>query len=564
MQTAVEKVYDSSMVDKKWYKEWKSSELFDVGSGSGKPVFSVILPPLDAVGGIHMGHALAYTVADIVIRRKKMQGYDCLGLQWGGDADIAEQVSRLGLCMDFGCVTGKQEISQQCFSNTAALAKRAMQVVENGEITFIPEKWKKEFSQWMSNFRDLRISHVADGIPNSKDYTEYYPADLMVAGFGNVFLGVAGMIMLGECFGKGIPFREVLIHGPVRDETGTRLNGGNSNVVDPLEIAEQYGTDALRFTLAVQAVPGMDITLTADRVKGDRAFANKIWNASRYVFMNLKGDEDFNIDFLKASEADRWILNGLSRVIEKVNRLMDEYRVYKAADLLYHFFWHEYCDWYLEFSRIDNDNRETRKTLKYTLFRLLQLLHPFMPFITEEIFHKFDGSGGMFLLQTEFPVFHSEMVFPDASGSVEVLKKIVNETRKVRTENGIEPNRNVKVFLKTESAREKKWVKKNMRYFNLLAHSERTEIVVDFSKLPHPRGFRGACLNWEVLLPLENENERLNELERLGDRLTKLDAIIAEMESTLLSGAVQPDFKKQLQQQIDNRTKIRNTIDNLS
>ena len=158
---------------------------------------------------------------------------------------------------------------------------------------------------------------------------------------------------------------------------------------------------SLRFTLAIQAVPGMDISLSINRIKGYKAFINKIWNASRYIIMNLKGDESLNIDFNNISVTDKWILHLLNLTTKNINSLMDNYRINEAADVLYHFFWHEYCDWYLEFSKNDIENKETRSVLKYTLFRILQLLHPFIPYLTEEIYQMIRADEE-FLLETKY------------------------------------------------------------------------------------------------------------------------------------------------------------------
>jgi valyl-tRNA synthetase len=517
-------------------------------------------------------------------------------------------------------------VSKQWFLKTSKIAKPAIAAVEKGDITFIPEKWQKVYFNWMYNIQDWCISrqlwwghripaytcggcnHVmvepdapgacekcgATGLTQdpdvldtwfssalwpfttlgwqdkSKDFDVFYPTSLMATGFDIIFFWVARMVMMGMHFGKEIPFSEVLINGLIRDDKGRKMSKTKNNVIDPLDVIAEYGADALRFTLAIQAVPGMDISLSLNRVKGYKAFANKIWNASRYVLMNLEGDEDYEIDVSKITDTDKWILHGLNNTVEKVNDLMDNSRLNEAADLLYHFFWHEYCDWYLEFSKSDHDNPDTRKTLKYTLFRLLQMLHPFMPYLTEEIYQRIKGEGKDFLLQTEFPSFRSELVFPGAFNGVEAIKKVVMETRKTRTENRIDPNRRISIFLKSESAREKEVLSRNVKYFDFLTKSEKTEISDDFSGLS--KGFRGVCLNWEILLPFDSEEDRRNELARLKKESEKLDKQIDSLEKKLsnegfISKApehVVANFKKNLQENIDKREKIRKTIDDLS
>ena len=874
--TVMEKAYNHEETEKNWYETWRDNDLFKAENGSKKPPFSMILPPPNVTGVLHMGHALTFTIPDIIIRRKKMQGFNTLWLPGVDHAGIAtqmvvenslkkeknaakedlgrdgflkvvwewkeksekriiQQVNKLGLALDWsrmkftlsekmqkvvtrvfvqlyregeiyqgtymvnGCpscktvlsdlevnhkeiqgeltyikypfvndknkyitvattrpetmlgdvavavnpederyknligqtlelpLTGrtikliadedvskefgtgavkitpahdpvdfkislkhnlekivvidkfarmtdhvpqkyrgldreecrkqvvqdlmalnlieKQEkyihnvghcqrcetmvepsVSKQWFLKTHGIAKPAIDVVEKNKINFIPGKWKKEYFRWMYNIQDWCISrqlwwghripayycracnhlmveeeppekcsrcHSTDIFQdpdvldtwfssalwpfttlgwqdNSRDFKEFYPTDLMATGFDIIFFWVARMIMMGVHFGKDIPFREVLINGLIRDEKGRKMSKSKNNVIDPLDIIDKYGSDALRFTLAVQAVPGMDISLSIDRIKGYKAFANKIWNASRYVIMNLEGNEDLSIDFDKITDTDRWILNALNNTIVTINDLMDNYKIYEAADLVYHFFWHEYCDWYLEFSKTDIENPDTRKTLKLTLYRLVQLIHPFMPFISEEIYQKIKWDDNPFLLRTEFPSFCSDLVFSESFANVELLKKIITETRKTRTENRIDPNRKVNVFLKTGSKKEKRILEKNMKYFNFLTKSARTEIVTDFSTLP--KGFKGVCLNWEILLPFDSEEDRLNELTRLKKELEKLENQVTHLEKKLSNESfvnkapesVVSNFKKNLQESIDKRDKIRNTISDLS
>lgn len=610
--------------EKKWYETWLENGVFRGENNSEKPSFSIFLPPPDVTGNLHTGHALTFTIPDIIVRRKKMQGFNTLWLPGPdhGGKEMQSVVTRAFVQLyRQGEIyrTAGPKGSKQWFLKTSGIAKVSIEVVKKGEITFIPEKWKNEYLQWMVDIGDWRISRksrvqLGEGqrIPayyckkcahlmvdeekpgtcekcgstdikqdqdvpdtwfssalwpvttlgprdSTREFKEFFPIALMVTGAEGIFSQAARMIMMGVHLGKDVPFREVLITGRIRDAKGREVS----------EIIDKYGSDALRFTLAILAMPGMDISLSVSRVKGYKAFANKIWNASRYVLMNLEGDEENPIDPDKITEMDRWILNGLNNTIEKVNDRMDNYKIHEAADLLYHFFWHEYCDWYLEFSRNDIHNLDTRKTLKFSLHILLRLLHPFMPYITEEIFQKFNP-GGKALLQTEFPAFSSGLVFSKEFVRVELLKKIIMETRKTRTENRVHPNRRIEIFLKSDSDKEKKAVGKNMRYFDLLAKSAKTVITDNFSGLP--RGFRGGYRNWEILLPFSSEKVRCSELERLQKEMEKLENQIAVVEKKLskngfvdkASESVVSNCKKKLQQGIDKRNKIRKTIDEIS
>ena len=535
-----------------------------------------------------------------------------------------EYIHNVGHCQRCETVV-EPNISRQWFLKTAELAPPAIAAVRKDEIVFIPDKWKKVYFNWMENIQDWCISRqlwwghripafycqdcqeviVSEDDPercpkcsgsrllqdgdvldtwfssalwpfttlgwqdNSPDFQTFYPTSIMATAFDIIFFWVARMIMMGLHFGGAVPFREVLINGLIRDEKGQKMSKTKNNAIDPLDIIREYGADALRFTLAIQAVPGMDISLSVNRIKGYKAFANKVWNASRYVIMNLKGDETPAIDPGRIRDTDKWILHELNTTVEKVNACFDEYRMYEAADLIYHFIWDEYCDWYLEFSKSDLDSPDTRSVLKLTLFKILQLLHPFMPFISEEIYQKIKGDKE-FLIQTEFPVFDPRLVFPGAHAAVEILKKVVAETRKTRTENRIEPNKKIPVYLKCEAAAERKHLEKHLKYFDFLCRSLGTEIVADFSALP--KGFRGVSQNWEILLPFVDDQDRQRELLRLRGEHGKLENLVAQMEVKLNNKAfsekapaeIIQNFKKNLQEAIEKKAKIRKTIDDLS
>ncbi len=516
-------------------------------------------------------------------------------------------------------------ISTQWFLKTANLAKPAIKAVEDGYIEFIPKKWEKIYFNWMNNIQDWCISRqlwwghripayycnscneiivsaekplkctkcnsekftqdpdVLDTwfssalwpfatlgwIENSQDFKIYYPTSLMATGFDIIFFWVARMIMMGIHFGKNIPFRKVLINGLIRDEKGQKMSKTKNNAIDPLDIIKEYGTDALRFTLAIQAVPGMDISLSINRIKGYKAFTNKIWNASRYIIMNLKGDETSGINLNKISMTDKWILHSLNLTVKNVNSLMDDYKINEVADTLYHFFWHEYCDWYLEFSKKDLSNIATRTVLKYTIFVALQLLHPFIPFLTEEIYQKIK-TDKEFLLETKFPTFRSEHVFTTEYKNVNLLKKVTGETRKIRTENKIDPNVKLKTYLSTESEKEKNIFTDLIKYFDSLTKSENTEIVDDFSKLP--KGYKGVYQNWEILLPFKNEGDREKEIERLNKELKKTSNLIENIENRLKNAKfikkapsdIINGFKKTLHESVDKKEKIEKTLSDLT
>jgi len=648
----MEKTYNPGK-EKKWHKIWEEIELCKADHQSTTAPFSTFLSPVNVTGTLHMGHALTFTITDIIIRRKKMQGFNPLWLPalnpTHSDAQRVQLVRQLGLALDWnrmksdpgkeiskginkifvklyneGKIYRENDVSKRWFLKTAGIVKPAIEAVKQEEITFIPGKWADLYIDRMHHIRDRCISRQLQGehrIPayycqschhlmveeyppakcrkcnstgieqdpakldawffaalwpfttrdwqdNSRDFTTFNPISLVTIGIDMVYSRVVTMIMIGLHLGKKAPLREILVNGIIRDEKGTKTD--KTNALHPLNIIEEYGADPLRFSLAVRAVPGMGASFSLSRLKGYQTFTNKIWNASRFVIMNLKGDENFNIDFSQLPHTDKWILHALNNTIVKVNDFMDNYRVNEAAELLYQFFWHEYCDWYLEFSKNDLHNPDTRKTLKFTLYKLLQMLHPFMPFITEELYQKIKGNGKPFLIQTEFPAFHSELVFNHEFIDGEVLKKIVTQTRKTRTVNKIDPNHRIPIYLKTGSKKECAALTGNMKYFDSLTRSAKTEIVTDFSHLP--KGFKGLCLNWEILLPFDNDEDRLQELTRLKKELEKIENQVDDLEKKLSNdgfvkktpGPVVLILKKNLQETIDQQNKIQKTICDLS
>ncbi|MFW6129304.1 MAG: valine--tRNA ligase, partial [Candidatus Aminicenantaceae bacterium] len=329
-------------------------------------------------------------------------------------------------------------LSWQWFVKIKPLAEEAIRVVEEGKIQFIPPNWSKTYFEWMYNIHDWCISRqlwwghripawyckdchqvtVALETPSkcdkcgsqnltqdedvldtwfssalwpfgtmgwpekTEDLQTFYPTDLISTGFDIIFFWVARMIMMGLKFAGDIPFKQVFINGLVRDVKRRKMSKSEGNVIDPLEMMDKYGTDALRFTLAALAVPGMDISLSEERMAGYQAFANKIWNASRFVLMNIT-DEKTVIKEDSFSLADKWIRSRMETVTEELNSSLEQFKFHEAADTIYHFIWHEFCDWYIELNKSDikRGSQTSQAVLLETLDKILKLLHPFMPFI---------------------------------------------------------------------------------------------------------------------------------------------------------------------------------------
>ncbi|MGH7273179.1 MAG: valine--tRNA ligase [Nitrospiria bacterium] len=283
----------------------------------------------------------------------------------------------------------------------------------------------------------------------------FYPTNVLLTSFDILFFWVARMIMMGLHFIKEVPFRDVYIHALVRDAEGQKMSKSKGNVIDPLGVMDQYGTDALRFTLAAMASPGRDIKLSEQRIEGYRNFANKLWNASRFVLMNIEG-KSFDWTAPHRSLADQWIGVRLQRCIKSVASNLEEYRFDEAANHLYQFIWHEYCDWYLELikPRLAGESPEAdaaaaRATMVNTLESLLRLLHPFMPFITEEIWQKLPHTGDSIVV-APYPTYIAPSIEDQAvEGMMDAIIRVITEIRTIRSELNIPPAQRLKAGLRT-------------------------------------------------------------------------------------------------------------------
>ena len=405
-------------------------------------------------------------------------------------------------------------VSKQWFVKMKPLAEPAIRVVEDGRIQFIPENWTKTYYEWMYNIRDWCISRqlwwghripawhcgacgqvtVARETPprcshcganeltqdsdvldtwfssglwpfstlgwpdQTEDLANYYPTSLLITGFDILFFWVARMVMLGmECMGN-VPFRQVYIHGLVRDADKQKMSKTKGNVIDPLEVTEKYGTDAVRLSLLLGAAPGTDIVATEERMESARAFANKLWNASRLIFLNMERSNvqpwltqehdccrpEPHPDSLHASLEDRWIFSRLNRCAETVNRAIDSYRYHEAAQTLWHFIWHEFCDWYIELKKLrfeENSGINPHWRNLLTVYEMaLRLLHPVMPFITEELWQRLASPDGYIADRPEsiaianYPQYNPLATDHEAEQQMSVLQDIITSARELRAD----------------------------------------------------------------------------------------------------------------------------------
>jgi valyl-tRNA synthetase len=477
-------------------------------------------------------------------------------------------------------------LSWQWFVRIKPLADEAIRVVETGEIQFIPANWTKTYFEWMYNIHDWCISrqlwwghripawHCRDckhtmvameapekcekcggaldqdgdvldtwfssalwpfgtlGWPDeTDDLRTFYPTDLMSTGFDIIFFWVARMIMMGLKFRGRIPFRHVFINGLVRDLKRRKMSKSEGNIIDPLEMIEKYGTDALRFTLAALAVPGMDLALSEERMAGYQAFANKIWNASRFVLMNI-GERPAEVRGDDLSLADRWIRSRLAAIIESVTRSLEQYKFYEAADALYHFVWHEFCDWYIEFAKVGlrQGNMTTRAVLADTLDQIVRLLHPFMPFITEEIGQHLPGAGRSVAIAA-FPASRAEWIDAEAEKTMALLQELIVETRKIRAENKIAPKEKVGLWVKSPGGAETRTLAGHIPLIQTLAGVSKLEFTTEF-----PSGetiLKGVAGPFELAIPIDVTAGLAAEKERIERDLQKIRADIARLEQKL-------------------------------
>ena len=437
-------------------------------------------------------------------RKAIVADLDALGLL----EKITEHTHNVGTC--YRCGTDVEPlISAQWFVKMEPLAKEALRVVNDGEVKFVPDRFSKIYTNWMENVHDWCISRqlwwghripawtcedcggmtvsetdptecqhchsthihqeedVLDtwfssalwpfstlGWPDegSEDFKYFYPTDVLVTGYDIIFFWVARMIFSAcEHTGKP-PFHTVFIHGLVRDDKGRKMSKSLGNGIDPLEMADQYGADALRFNLITGNSPGNDMRFYTERCEAMRNFANKIWNASRFLMMNLTIDRCELPDRLELE--DKWILSKLNSVIPEVTENMERYELGVAAQKVYDFIWDSYCDWYIELTKTrlqgeDEDSKlRAQQVLCYVLTETLKLLHPFMPFITEEIWQALPHSGDYLMLQ-QWPQHRAELDFPEEEKAMELIMDAIRGVRARRAEMNVPPSKKAQLTVST-------------------------------------------------------------------------------------------------------------------
>ena len=482
-------------------------------------------------------------------------------------------------------------LSLQWFVRTKPLARTAMEAVRGGRTRIIPEVWEKTYFEWMENIRDWCISRqiwwghripawyceacgeviVAKEPPSScpkcgsdqlkpetdvldtwfssalwpfstmgwpketKELKRFYPTSVLVTGFDILFFWVARMMMMGLKFMGDVPFRDVYIHGLVRDERGEKYSKTRGNVVDPLELIDRFGADALRFTLAALTMPGSDLKLSEARTEGYRHFANKIWNASRFALMNLDVSKEIARETYDKSSytlPDQWIRGRLNRTIREVKKSLEDYRFNEATHTLYQFIWHEFCDWYLELIKPylyqDEDvkkKRMSQQTLLEVLDATLRLLHPFMPFITEEIWEQLPlRKETDSIMVASFPQPDERFDDDEVADEMGLVIEIITALRNIRGEMNVSPGEQVDAILGPKGEQAERRLERNQLFLQNLARIKSLKILRELEK-PAYSAF-AQVQDVEIFVPMDRSRME-EEVRRLQKEISKIEKDIA-------------------------------------
>ncbi len=517
-------------------------------------------------------------------RKAIVADLDALGLL----EKITEHTHNVGTC--YRCGTDVEPlISAQWFVKMEPLAKEALRVVNDGEVKFVPDRFSKIYTNWMENVHDWCISRqlwwghripawtcddcgrmtVSETDPtecdhcrsthihqeedvldtwfssalwpfstlgwpdeNAEDYQYFYPTDVLVTAYDIIFFWVARMIFSGCEHTKKPPFHTVFIHGIIRDEKGRKMSKSLGNGIDPLVIAEQYGADALRFNLVTGNSPGNDMRFLPEKCEAMRNFANKIWNASRFLMMNLTIDK---CELPSALELeDKWILSKLNSVIPEITENMDKYELGVAAQKVYDFIWDSYCDWYIELckSRLQGGDEaakvQAQQVLCYVLTEMLKLLHPFMPFITEEIWQALPHEGEYLMLQ-KWPEYRAELSFPEEEGAMELVMEAISAVRTRRAEMNVPPSKKARLTVVTDQTAV---FELGIPFLKRLAYADAVEIVTE---APSDAGAMVSAVTHEarMFMPMSDLVDMEKEKARMEKELGKNKAELEKLETKL-------------------------------
>ena len=485
-------------------------------------------------------------------------------------------------------------VKQQWFVKMDELIKPAADAVRNGDIKLVPERMDKAYFNWTDNIRDWCISRqlwwghripayycddcgevvVAREMPDvcpvcgqshftqdpdtldtwfssalwpfstlgwpekTKDLEYFYPTDVLVTGYDIIFFWVIRMVFSGYEQMKEKPFKTVLFHGLVRDSQGRKMSKSLGNGIDPLEIIEKYGADALRLTLITGNAPGNDMRFYYERVEANRNFGNKIWNASRFIMMNMEGKEVTTPAAADLEPVDKWILSKLNNVIKEVTDNMENYELGIAVQKVYDFIWDEFCDWYIEMVKprlYASDNQVSSNaalwTLKTVLIDALKLLHPYMPFITEEIFCTLQNEEESIMISS-WPVYADERNFAKEEKEIEIMKEAIRGIRNVRTSMNVPPSKKAQVYVVSEKPEMRAIFEEGKLFFASLAYASEVIVQADKSGIADD-AVSVVIANANVYIPFAELVDIAQEIERLEKEEKKLAGELARVNGML-------------------------------
>ena len=508
--------------------------------------------------------------------------------------DYTHNVAKCERCKN----TIEPKISEQWFVNMKEMAKRAADSVRNGNTKFVPQRYEKQYFHWLDNIQDWCISrqlwwghripayycqecghinvakHAPEkcekcgstnliqdedtldtwfssalwpfstlGWPNteSEDYKDFYPTQTLVTGFDIITFWISRMMTQGLELTDQEPFKDVLVHGIVRDNQGRKMSKTLGNGVDPLDIIDQYGTDSLRMSLIVGTTPGNDIRYSNDKVEASSNFANKLWNASKFVLMQLEDIEEFKenditeLDLSKMIYVDKWIISKLNTLVKEVTENLENYDLGVAAQKIYDFIRNDFCDWYIEIvkPRLFNKEDESRYTvqfiLNYVLCTSLKLLHPFMPFITEEIYSKLYHKPES-IMMTEFPKYKKELDFKNEEELAVEIMNIITEIRNIRSKMNVHPSKKTKLIFVTTTAKDE--IEKSEAFLEKLGFANKIEIQETTENIPE-NAVAILSKNMEVHIPFEELVDIEEEKKRLESEKKRLESEVQRGEKML-------------------------------
>jgi len=522
-------------------------------------------------------------------------------------------------------------LSKQWFVRVKPLAEEAIAAVESGKTRIIPDMWTNTYYDWMNNIRDWCVSRqiwwghqipawtcgdcgeitvameapqacqgcdshnlvqetdVLDtwfssalwpfstmGWPEETPLLKtFYPTSVLVTGFDILFFWVARMMMMGIHFMKDVPFKDVYVHALVRDEDGKKMSKSKGNVIDPLDVIERYGTDAFRFTLAAFAAQGRDIKMSEKRVDGYRHFINKLWNATRFALMHLDhGYQDSALQNL--SLPDKWVLSRLQQTTADVTAALDSYRFNEAAGTIYNFVWHEFCDWYLEAIKpalYDNEGPEKMETTRAVLWRVLRdtlvLLHPFIPFVTEEIWHHMPGTEGSIMKAAHPADAAQTSSYPESEAEMALLMEVITGIRNVRGEMNIAPSLSLQVQVQSDDEQTRQII---TRQQDLIINLAKLDSLTVEKLGQRPKSSATAVVSRaSIFVSLEGIIDFAKETNRLEKEIKKLATELATVAKKLgnegfLSKAPADVIEKVRQKQsalLEKQEKIQTNLDKI-